>query len=52
MEELNHPLVIHFMHMLEYVKNVDPILFKRASDFAHDKTGIEIEPDSFDSQPK
>ena len=52
MEELNHPLVVHFLHMLEYVKNVDPSLFKRAYDFAHDQTGIEVDPDSFDLQDK
>lgn len=49
-EELSHPLVEHFLHMLEFVKTVDPALFKRAAEFAQDQTGIAVDPDSFISE--
>jgi hypothetical protein len=51
-EELNHPVVSYVFHMVEYIKNVDPVLFKRASEYAQDITGVEIDPSSFDGSDK
>lgn len=42
-ESFNHPVIAYAFAILEYVKNTNPELYKRAVEYAQDLTGVELE---------
>jgi len=38
-----HPVIAYAFAILEYVKNTNPELYKRAVEYAEDLTGVELE---------
>ena len=42
-ESFNHPVIAYAFAILEYVKNTNPELYKRAVEYAEDLTGVELE---------
>lgn len=40
---IKHPIVSYAFAIMEYVKNTDPGLFKRAEEYAQDLTGVHLE---------
>lgn len=40
---IKHPVVSYAFAILEYVKNTDSELFKRAQQYAEDLTGVELQ---------
>jgi hypothetical protein len=42
-ESFRHPVIAYAFAILEYVKNTNPELYKRAVEYAEDLTGVELE---------
>lgn len=40
---IKHPIVSYAFAIMEYVKNTDPTLFKRAAEYAEDLTGVHLD---------